>query len=69
MLNHFEKAVISQEIGPVVRALKFHPECMMGIIGVSNFQFAMLFNRKIEIVKELHRDKAAEVLKNADINI
>ena len=63
MLNHFEEAVISQEIGPVVRALKFHPECMTGKGGVSNFQFAMLFNRKIEIVECLLNHPCIEQLK------
>lgn len=63
MLNHFEKAVISQEIGPVVRALKFHPECMTGKGGVSNFQFAMLFNRNICIVECLLNHPCIEQLK------
>lgn len=63
MLNHFEKAVISQEIGPVVRALKFHPECMTGIIGIRNFQFAMLFNRNICIVECLLQHSCIEQLK------
>ena len=63
MLNRFQVAVISQEIGTVVRVLKFQPECMTGIIGVNNFQFAVLCNRKIEIVNCLLNHPCIEQLK------
>ena len=63
MLNRFQEAVISQEIGSVVRVLKFQPECMTGIIGVNNFQFAMLCNRNIKIVDCLLNHPCIEQLK------
>lgn len=44
-------------------------ECVNEILAKAEEVASSCKNRKIEIVKELHRDKAVEVLKNANINI
>ena len=44
-------------------------ECVNEILAKAEEVANACKNRKIEIVKELHRDKAAEILKNANINI
>lgn len=44
-------------------------ECVNEILAKAEEIASSCKNRKIEIVKELHRDAAAEVLKNANINI
>lgn len=43
-------------------------ECVNEILAKAEEVASSCKNRKIEIVKELHRDKAVEVLKNANIN-
>lgn len=42
-------------------------ECVNEILAKSEDVASVCTNRKIEIVKELHRDKAIEVLKNTNI--
>ena len=44
-------------------------ECVNEILAKAEDVASSCKNRKIEIVKEVHRDKAVEVLKNANINI
>ena len=44
-------------------------ECVNEILAKAEEVANACKNRKIEIVKELHRDKAAEILRNANINI
>lgn len=44
-------------------------ECVNEILVKAEEIASSCKNRKIEIVKELHRDKAAEILKNVNINI
>ena len=44
-------------------------ECVNEILAKAEEVASSCKNRKIEIVKELHRDKAAEILKNTNINI
>ena len=44
-------------------------ECVNEILAKAEDVASSCKNRKIEIVKELHRDKAAEILKNTNINI
>lgn len=44
-------------------------ECVNEILAKAEDVASSCKNRKIEIVKELHRDKAVEILRNADINI
>ena len=44
-------------------------ECVNEILAKAEEVASSCKNRKIEIVKELHRDKAVEILKNANINI
>lgn len=43
-------------------------ECVNEILAKAEEVASSCKNRKIEVVKELHRDKAVEVLKNANIN-
>lgn len=44
-------------------------ECVNEILAKAEEVASACKNRKIKIVKELHSDKAAEILKNANINI
>lgn len=44
-------------------------ECVNEILAKAEEVASSCKNRKIEIVKELHRDKAVEILRNANINI
>ena len=44
-------------------------ECVNEILAKAEEIASSCKNRKIEIVKELHRDKAVEILRNANINI